>query len=209
MIFNKKLFLPLFTTRNIRCGFLLESPQRGDSNKYPEHMFLEVLNTILFNFSNNPFLLQLRIRSIQIVVITSFVVISNVVLKAVDCICVQNIFLVLLAFIIYPLNQIDTDRVEQTQSQQTCQLFPPLFDHIGFNTFKTTPCDGHLTSLYTLLVVRKVGFAGASIIFFIYSLLFFFYFFFFFSKTWDVFTRQDCRIEVVVMSTQNPYLKYK
>ena len=24
------------------CGYLLESPRRGDSNKYPQHMFLGV-----------------------------------------------------------------------------------------------------------------------------------------------------------------------
>ena len=59
--------------------------RRGDSHKYPQHMFLGVLSAIFLNFSNNPFRLQLRIRSIQIDVITSFVVISNVVIKRVDC----------------------------------------------------------------------------------------------------------------------------
>ena len=48
-------------------------------------MFLGIFNTILFNFSNNPFHLELKIRSIQIVVITSFVVISNVGIKKVNC----------------------------------------------------------------------------------------------------------------------------
>ena len=57
---------------------------RGDSNKYPPHMFLGILNTILFNFFNNPFHFELKIRSIQIVVITSFVVISNVCIKRFD-----------------------------------------------------------------------------------------------------------------------------
>ena len=55
------------------------------SNKYPQHMFLAVLSSVFFNFSNNPFHLQLRIRFIPMVVITSFVVISNVVIKRVDC----------------------------------------------------------------------------------------------------------------------------
>ena len=32
----------LFTPRNTCCGCLLESPRRGDSNKYPQHMFLGV-----------------------------------------------------------------------------------------------------------------------------------------------------------------------
>ena len=47
-------------------------------------MFLGILNTILYNFSNNPFHLELKIRIIQIVVITSFGVISNVDIKWVD-----------------------------------------------------------------------------------------------------------------------------
>ena len=79
MISYKNSFLSLFTPRNICCGYMLESPPlRGDSNIYPQHMFLGILNTILFNFSNNLFHLELRICCIQIVIITSFVVISNV-----------------------------------------------------------------------------------------------------------------------------------
>ena len=87
MIRDKNHFLSLFTLRNVRCGYLLKSPQLGDSNKYPQLniMFLGILNTKLFNFSNNPFILELKIRSIQIVVITSFVIISNVGIKRVDC----------------------------------------------------------------------------------------------------------------------------
>ena len=52
-------------------------------------MFLWILNTILFNFSNNPFQLKLKIRSIQIVVITIFVVLSTVGIKKIDCIYVN------------------------------------------------------------------------------------------------------------------------
>ena len=63
---------------------MLESPRRGDSNKYPRHMFLEILNTILFNFSNNPFHIEIKMRSIQNDGITSFSVISNVDIKRVD-----------------------------------------------------------------------------------------------------------------------------
>ena len=48
-------------------------------------MFLGILNTILFNFSNNPFHLELKFRSIQIVVIASFVVILNFGIKRADC----------------------------------------------------------------------------------------------------------------------------
>ena len=90
-----KSFSFLFTLRNICCGYLIESPLRGDSNKYPLHMFLGILNTILFNFSNNPFYHELKVRSIQIVVITSFVVISNVGIKRVVCISSQKHYSVL------------------------------------------------------------------------------------------------------------------
>ena len=93
MISDKNPFLPLFTLRNIRCGYSLESPRRRDSNKYPQHMFLGILNTILFNFSNNPFQLQLKIRSIQIVVMMGVVVKSNVGIKRVDCIVKCKLFL--------------------------------------------------------------------------------------------------------------------
>ena len=47
-------------------NYLLESPRRGDSSKYPQHILFRILNTIWFNFSNNPFHLELRIRSNQI-----------------------------------------------------------------------------------------------------------------------------------------------
>ena len=76
MISAKNPFLSLFTLRNI-CS---------------EHVFLGILNTILFNFPSNPFHVELRIRSIQIVVITSCVVISNVAIKRVDCITLQKGF---------------------------------------------------------------------------------------------------------------------
>ena len=67
------------------CGNILESPQRGDSNQYPHHMFLGVLNTIFLNISNYLPHLELRIRSIQTVVRTNFVVIPNVGVKRFDC----------------------------------------------------------------------------------------------------------------------------
>ena len=78
-----KSFFPLFIQKkkNICCGYLLESPPRGDSNKYPQHMFLGVLNTVFLNISNYLPHLELRNRSIQTDVITNFVVISNVGIK--------------------------------------------------------------------------------------------------------------------------------
>ena len=59
---------------------------RGDSNKYPRHMRLAVLNTIFLNTSNYLPHLGFRNPSIQIVVITNFVVISYVGIKRFDCI---------------------------------------------------------------------------------------------------------------------------
>ena len=88
---NKRLFYHLFTPRNICCGYLLESPRRGDSNKYPQHMFLGVLNTVFLNNSNYLPHLDLRNRSIQIVVVTNFVVILNVGVKMFDCTIFLNI----------------------------------------------------------------------------------------------------------------------
>ena len=86
MINDKKLLSPLFTPRSICCGYLLESPRRGDSNKYPQHMLLGVINTVFLNISNWLSHLGLGNRSIQIVVITNFVVISNVGIERFDCI---------------------------------------------------------------------------------------------------------------------------
>ena len=57
---------------------VLELPRRGDPYAYPQHMFLGVLNTVFLNISNFLPHLELRNRSIQIVVITDCVVISNV-----------------------------------------------------------------------------------------------------------------------------------
>ena len=67
-------FFRLFTPRNICSGYWLESSGQGDSNKYPQ-MFLAVLNTVFLNISNYLPHSELRIHSIQIVVVTNFVVI--------------------------------------------------------------------------------------------------------------------------------------
>ena len=85
MINDKKLFFPYLLQKTYVCGYLLESPRRGDSNNYPQHMFLGVLNTEFLNISNYLPHLELRNRSIQIVVVTNFVVISNVGIKRFDC----------------------------------------------------------------------------------------------------------------------------
>ena len=61
--------------------------QWGSSNKYPQHMFLGVLNTEFLNSSNYLPHLELRNRSAQIVVVANFVVISSVGIKRFDCTC--------------------------------------------------------------------------------------------------------------------------
>ena len=80
-----KSFFSLIYSEKICCGYLLESPQRGDSNIYPQHMFLGVLNTVFLNISNYLPHLELRNRSNQIIVKTNFVVISIVGIKRFDC----------------------------------------------------------------------------------------------------------------------------
>ena len=49
-------------------------------------MFLGELNTIFLNICNYPSHMELRVRSIKIFVIPSFVVISNVGIKMAGCI---------------------------------------------------------------------------------------------------------------------------
>lgn len=65
--------------RNMCCVYLLDLHRQGDSNKDPQHMPLEVGNTIYLNISNYlPYMyLELRICSIRTVIITSFFVISR------------------------------------------------------------------------------------------------------------------------------------
>ena len=84
MLCKKDLVLFLF--QNICFGYLLESPYWGDSNKYPKHMLLEVLmqySCIVFHYLSS---LEQRFRDIQIVIITNFVVVSNVAIKRADSI---------------------------------------------------------------------------------------------------------------------------
>ena len=75
----------LFSSQNICFGYLLESPQRGDSNKYPKHMLLDVLiqySCFLHNFSLT---VERKFRDSQIFSLTNFVVVSSVGIKKVDC----------------------------------------------------------------------------------------------------------------------------
>ena len=90
MINDKELFSPYLLQETYVCGYLLESPRRGDSNNYPQHMFLGVLNTAFLNISNYLLHLELRNRSIPIVVVTNFVVISSVGIKRFHCIFISS-----------------------------------------------------------------------------------------------------------------------
>ena len=69
--------------RNIYCWYLFKLSQWGNSSKYP-HVFLGALNTILLNFSNHLTPFELKICSIQLVVIMNFI--SNDRIKMADCI---------------------------------------------------------------------------------------------------------------------------
>ena len=84
-IINYKTPFSPYLLQETCYGYLLESPHWGDSNKYPQHMFLGLLNTIILNISNCLPQFELRNCSILIVVITNFVVISNVSIKRADC----------------------------------------------------------------------------------------------------------------------------
>ena len=56
-----------------------------NNNNNFSNMFLGVLNTVFLNISNYLSHLELKNRSIQIVVVTNFVTISNVGIKRFDC----------------------------------------------------------------------------------------------------------------------------
>ena len=81
--------MPCFTLtslQNVYFGYLLESPRWGDSNKYPKHMLLEVLNNnVPAYFLINCYLLRVGFRASLIVSITSVFVVSSVGIIRVDC----------------------------------------------------------------------------------------------------------------------------
>ena len=68
----------IISSQNIYFGYLLESPQRGDSNKYQKHMLLEVLMKYSCIISHLLSRLERRFHDIQFVIITIFVVLSSV-----------------------------------------------------------------------------------------------------------------------------------
>ena len=48
-MYKQRFCFVLISSENICFGYLLESPHRGDSNKYPKHMFLLNINTIFLH----------------------------------------------------------------------------------------------------------------------------------------------------------------
>ena len=84
MICKKSLVLFLFPHRTC-FGYLLESPQWGDSDKHPKHLFLEILNTMFLHISDLLSPLGRRFRACQIIIITNIVVVSSIVVKRADC----------------------------------------------------------------------------------------------------------------------------
>ena len=79
--------LALFLFPHRTCfGYLLELPQRGNSNKYPKHMLLEVLMQYSCIISHYLSPLKRRFRDIQIVILTNFVIVLSIGIKKVDCI---------------------------------------------------------------------------------------------------------------------------
>ena len=43
--------VPLFLHKNICCGYSLEVPQRGTSNEYLQHIFVEEIKKNIFGYS--------------------------------------------------------------------------------------------------------------------------------------------------------------
>ena len=81
---------------------MLELPQRGNSNKYPKHMLLEVLMQYSCIISHWLSPLELRFRDSQNVTIAKFVVVSSADIKRVDCIAV------------YMANSVDPDQMQSS-----------------------------------------------------------------------------------------------
>ena len=90
MINVKKPFFPyLLQETNICSGyFFFCGGGGGSSNKYPQHMFLGLINIVFFNISNYLSNLEVRNPSIHI---TNFVVISNVGIKRFNCMNKMNL----------------------------------------------------------------------------------------------------------------------
>ena len=46
--------ISMFLHKKIRCGYSLEWPRWGDSNKYPQHDFMEHCRKLFFNYHQKP-----------------------------------------------------------------------------------------------------------------------------------------------------------
>ena len=74
-----------YLSQNIWCGYLLELPWQGNSNKYPQHMFLGALTTTFLNIPYFLFNLEVVICCLQIVTVTSFVYTAKAHIRRDDC----------------------------------------------------------------------------------------------------------------------------
>ena len=53
---NSRIILSVLH-KNICCGYSLESPWRGDSNEYPQHVFMTKYGKLSFKLSQNTLLI--------------------------------------------------------------------------------------------------------------------------------------------------------
>ena len=63
----------MFLHENIRCGYSLESPRRGDSNEYPQRTFLwstvENYSLIIIRYPLYPFHYKIHLNLWQLILI--------------------------------------------------------------------------------------------------------------------------------------------
>ena len=74
------------SSSNICFGYLLESPQRGDSNKYPKHMFYEEIR-IKQGLSYISFCPLKILNNSKFIIVATFLGTNAVVVTRVHCIC--------------------------------------------------------------------------------------------------------------------------
>ena len=77
------------SSSNLCFGYLLESPQRGDSNKYPKHMFYEEIR-IKQGLSNILFCPLRILYNSKFIRMATFFGTDAAVVTRVHCICIGN-----------------------------------------------------------------------------------------------------------------------
>ena len=79
------------SSSNICFGYLLESPQRGDSNKYPKHMFYEKIR-IKQGLSYISFCPLRILYNSKFIIMKTFLGTNAVVVKRVHCNTIKHFF---------------------------------------------------------------------------------------------------------------------